>query len=178
MGQSVTTSPSASFQRRYKSMTKLLEPRTEPLSAALGGHQLVNLRPIRRKDAALIAAEAKASAGAMASIVLGTFCCVCGAVLAGTMLWRYHGRPDSGSFISERKERWQERAKAIDAGGVGQTVRSIGQTAAVAIPEHEGLQNMASGLKKQFNKDAAGARRAPPAGSAPVTTSSPQASPQ
>ena len=159
---------------RYKSMTKLLEPRTEPLSAAaLGGHQLMNLRPTRKKDAALLAAEATASAGAMASIVLGTFCCVCGAVLAGTILWRYHGRPDSDGFISQRKERWQERAKAIDESGVGQAVRSIGQTAAVAIPEHEGLQNMASGLKKQFNKNA----MVSPAVPAPLPTTPPHQAP-
>ena len=115
---------------------------------------------MRPKDAAKMAAEAKASAAAAGSVILGTFFCVCGAILAGTFTWRYLGRPNTDQFLAQRQERWQERAKTMGEGTIGTTVRAIGQTASVAIPEHEGLQNLATGLKKQFNPQ--GAAGVPP----------------
>ena len=138
---------------RFNSLLKLVEPRTEPVPTAIGGYELVLRRP--PKDAAKIAAEAKATGVAAASMAIGTVFCICGAILAGTITWRLMGRPDSSSFFSQRRDKWQERAKTIDEGSVGQAVRVIGQTASVAIPEHEGLQNLASGLKKQFNPEGA-----------------------
>lgn len=135
-------------------LVRSFQPNERRMRTAIGGYPLA-LNSRRQMNAVKLAAEAKATSAAMASIVLGTVCCLAGAIVAGTFTWRYLGSPNSSSFLSQRKERWQERARAINQGSVGHTIRTIGETAAIAIPEHEGLQNLATGLKKQFNSSAA-----------------------
>ena len=97
--------------------------------------------------------EAQATAMATGSIVLGTVCCVSGAMLAAALTWHYKGRPNREGAISHLQQRMPERMRSIDEGVVGQSVRALGSTAQVAIPEHEGLQNLAAGLKTQFNPE-------------------------
>eukprot|EP00966_Prymnesium_polylepis_P001613 37328-Prymnesium_polylepis.1 len=80
-----------------------IRDRTEPVPTAIGGYELI-LRRRPPKDAAKLAAEAKATGAAAASMAIGTVFCICGAILAGTITWRLMGRPDSSSFFSQRRD--------------------------------------------------------------------------
>jgi hypothetical protein len=93
--------------------------------------------------------------------VIGTLYCITGAFMAGVFMWSYYGRPNGEGMLDRLRRRMPERMKSIDDGPVGKSVRELARSAEVAIPEHEGLQNLAAGLKKQFNPNSK------PAGSAP-----------
>ena len=71
-----------------------------------------------------------------------------GAALAGVTLWRWYGRPDGPALERKLQQSQAARARAIDDGLIGQSVRTIASSAEQGIKEHEGLHKMAEGLKE------------------------------
>jgi len=133
----------------FGAITKTLEP-----NAMLDAGMLAPLRPLRPRDVARQQAQAQATGGAAAALVMGSVLCVAGALAAGALAWKWMGKPDADAMRRQVAARTQQRAEAIDASLVGSSVRAIGQRAQVAIPEHEGLRNWEAGLKRQFNPQA------------------------
>lgn len=106
-------------------------------------------RPMRESEALQMRAEAKASAMASASVLVGTACCMVAAAFAAVVVWRQYGKPRSREQLEEAQatvSRQQLERKAHYEAAIGPVVGSIRRTAEAAIPEHEGLKNLAAGL--------------------------------
>lgn len=106
-------------------------------------------RPMRESEALKMKAEAKASAMASASVLVGTACCMVAGAFAAVVVWRQYGKPRSREQLEEAQamvSRQQQDRKARYEAAVGPVVSSIKATAELAIPEHEGLKNLAAGL--------------------------------
>ena len=106
-------------------------------------------RPMREDEAQRMRSEAKASAMASASVLVGTACCMVAAAFAGVFVWRQYGKPRSREQLEEAQgavAKQQMERKARYEALVGPVVSTIRSTAEVAIPEHEGLKNLAAGL--------------------------------
>tara|TARA_B110001452_G_scaffold251185_1_gene240032 strand:- start:1821 stop:2600 length:780 start_codon:yes stop_codon:yes gene_type:complete len=99
------------------------------------------------RELAQIERQAQASAGAAGAIVGGSVLCVLGASLAGVAYWRWKGRPTLNEMNDSAKATNQERYANLQHGPVGETVRTIAQTAAATIPAHEGLKNWQQAMK-------------------------------
>jgi hypothetical protein len=71
------------------------------------------------------------------------------AAFAGVFVWRQYGKPRSREQLEEAQgavAKQQMERKARYEALVGPVVSTIRSTAEVAIPEHEGLKNLAAGL--------------------------------
>lgn len=107
-------------------------------------------RPMREDEARKMKAEARASAMASLSFLVGTACCMVAAAFAGVFVWRQYGKPRSREQIGEVQAQvavQQKERKARYEATVGPVVSSIKVTSEVAISEHEGLKNFAAGLR-------------------------------
>jgi anti-sigma factor RsiW len=108
-------------------------------------------RPLRAREMLQMRERARASAIASASVLLGTVVCMCGAALAGAVVWRQYGRPKSREELggaSEALARQQEKRARDLRETVGPIVSSVKVSAGAAITAHDGLKNLSAGLKQ------------------------------
>ena len=135
----------------FNELTKAIEPGSAAAELpTLYRNNADPLRTMSRREAQKIQAQAKGSAMAAASVVLGTFVCTAGAMLAGVAMWRYYGRPDRAGVEKRVQQTQFERKRQLNEGVVGESVRVVGAEVKKKIAEHEGYHNFAAGIKQQF----------------------------
>ena len=143
-------------RRWFNELTKAIEPGSAASCPRLYRSNADPLRTMSRREAQKIQAQAKGSAMAAASVVLGTFVCTAGAMLAGVAMWRYYGRPDRAGVEKRVQQTQFERKRQLSEGVVGESVRVVGAEVKKKIAEHEGYHNFAAGIKQQFGGKRAG----------------------
>ena len=124
--------------------SSMLAVQHEALESKLG-------RPLREKEVSKMKEDAKASAMASASMLVGSFCCVVGAMFGFVIVWRSYGKPKTAEELSAASELLVKQQAARKEGlreVVGPVVSSIKLKGGAMVTESEGLQHMATGLKQ------------------------------
>ena len=124
--------------------SNMMVQQNQHLAAKLG-------RPLRESDLRVQRTQIKAQAMASASVLVGTVLCMCGAALAGAVLWRKYGKPKStedlrlaSARVAEQQQVRSDNLKEV----VGPVVSKVKITAGAAVTEHPGLVHLSEGLKQ------------------------------
>ena len=133
----------ASMMKSAIAPSNMLATQQDAMAQRLG-------RPLREREKIKMIEEARASALASVSVLVGTIVCCMGATLAGVFVWRRYGRPKTreevGAAAEQLQRQQQERERQLRA-VVGPVASQIKLSAGAAVTESESLQNFADGLK-------------------------------
>ena len=104
-------------------------------------------RPLTARQQAQLAEQARASAGAFRSLVLGSAVCVVGAAVAAGYLWHRRRQPGAAELRAQLQHDQQVRHSELEFGTVGDAVRAVASTAEAGLADHEGLKELSAGMK-------------------------------
>ena len=133
----------------YSVLTDAGEPHAAAVAAADGPSLVARgaNRPLTARQQAQLAEQARASAGAFRSLVLGSAFCLIGAAVAAGYLWHRRRQPGAAELHAQLQHDQQVRHSELEFGTVGDAVRAVASTAEAGLADHEGLKELSAGMK-------------------------------